>query len=91
MAIELNVIIENEESFKKFNDAVKEGVSLLEQIDSLKEQIKDIANDLKEEFDLATKDYNTTIKHVYKNSIDEELEYLSLIESAVNKINNKEG
>lgn len=86
MTVELEVILNNPQAKEKFINAVKEGVSLLHQIDGLKEDIKDIANFLKEEYDLATKDFNQTIKHVYKDEIEEELEYLAMIEQAVSVV-----
>ena len=86
MSIELEVILNNSESFETFDRAVKEGVSLLRQVDELKDKLKEIGQYLKEELDIATKDFNQVIKHVHKDEIDEELEYLSTTEFAVNKI-----
>lgn len=90
MAIELNYIVNNEESFEKFKKAVEEGVAILQRIDNAKQDLKDIAETLKEDLDVAPRDFNAVVKHTYKNQIAEELEALSLIEFVVNKINGED-
>lgn len=90
MAIELEYIVNNEESFKKFKEAVVRGVNILESIDNLKADLKSIAEDMKEDLDISTKDFNAVVRHTYKNQIAEELEQLSLIESVVNKIHGED-
>lgn len=90
MAIELEYIVNNADSFEKFKNAVGQGVSILERIDTLKADLKDIAEYLKEELDVSPREFNSVVKHTYKNQISEELEQLSLIESVVNKINGEE-
>lgn len=90
MAIELEYIINNEESFEKFKDAVGRGVNILESIDNLKADLKAIAEYIKEDLDVTTKDFNAVVKHTYKNQIAEELEQLSIIESVVNKIHGED-
>lgn len=90
MAIELNYIVNNEESFEKFKKAVEEGVAVLQRIDNAKQDLKDIAEMLKEDLDVAPRDFNAVVKHAYKNQIAEELEALSLIEFVVNKINGED-
>lgn len=90
MAIELEYIVNNEESFEKFKEAVGRGVNILESIDNLKADLKSIAEDMKEDLDIATKDFNAVVRHTYKNQIAEELEQLSLIESVVNKIHGED-
>ena len=90
MAIELEVVLNDKDSFEKFKNAVSEGVLILKQIDGLKESLKTIGQVLKNELDVATKDFNSVVKHVYKDEIDEELEYLSTIEFAISKIKDDE-
>lgn len=90
MAIELEYIINNEEYFKKFKEAVVRGVNILESIDNLKADLKSIAEDMKEELDVSPREFNAVVKHAHKNQIAEELEQLSLIESVVNKIHGED-
>lgn len=90
MAIELNYIVNNKESFETFKRAVGRGVSILQRIDDAKQDMKDVAEMLKEELDVSPRDFNAVVRHTYKNQIAEELEALSLIESVVNKINGED-
>lgn len=90
MAIELEYIVNNEESFEKFKDAVGRGVNILESIDNLKADLKSIAEYIKEDLDIAPRDFSAVVRHTYKNQIAEELEQLALIESVVNKINGED-
>lgn len=90
MAIELNYIVNNKESFETFKRAVERGVSILQRIDDAKQDMKDVAEMLKEELDVAPRDFNAVVRHTYKNQITEELEALSLIEFVVNKINGED-
>ena len=90
MAIELEYIVNNEESFNKFKDAVVRGVNILESIDNLKADLKAIAEYIKEDLDVSPREFNAVVKHSHKNQIAEELEQLALIESVVNKINGED-
>lgn len=90
MSIELEIILNNKESFKQVQESVKRGIEILKSIDNRKEDLKTIAQDLKEKFDMAPKDFNAIVKHAYKNGIDEELEFLSTIDFALSKLKDSE-
>lgn len=88
MAIELEYIVNNEESFKKFKEAVGRGVNILESIDNLKADLKSIAEDMKEDLDIATKDFNAVVKHTHKRGLDDEIEHLDFLKNIIDKIDN---
>lgn len=83
---DLEIVLNNDEAVARIRGMVDEAVGCLKIIDQQKEQIKEIAQVVKEEFSISSKDFNAIVKHTYNDEIDEELEYLGLIEFAVKKI-----
>lgn len=52
--------------------AVDEAVGILHQIESSKEAIKDIANEMKEGFDIKPAEFNKIVSTVYKNNLSDQ-------------------
>lgn len=52
--------------------AVDEAVGILHQIESSKEDIKDIASNMKEEFDIKPAEFNKIVATVYKNNLSDQ-------------------
>jgi hypothetical protein len=86
MSEALEVIFNNEEATEHLKQEVARSVEKLIQIDRIKSDLKAISAAVKAQYDLATGDFNSIVKHMYENGIEEELEYLSTIEFAINKL-----
>ena len=72
------------ERLSKIRNAVNEGVKSLSMIAGEKQHIKEIAEELKEEFDIKPSDFNKLINVVYNDSIADERDKVIRLEENVN-------
>lgn len=83
VADENGEIIVDRTELKK--DFIKRGVSLLVQQESLKEQLASLMKEVKEKkYD--TKEVGALIKHTHKNSIEEKIEELQVIQTTLDNL-----
>lgn len=83
-----NVLI-NKEDREKLAAYVKEGVKILNAIENLNQEKKEIGQVVKDTLNISSKEFNDIVKHTYKDEIEEELGYLHSIEEAIGILKDK--
>lgn len=80
MAIELQYLVNDEDTKKKILTAVESAARLLDQADDLRAAVSYDAKALKDEIDIDTKDFNELVKFYRKENLADTLERLSAMD-----------
>lgn len=80
--------INNPEKREAIVKAINEGVQIRWQIEESKQSIKDIANHLKEEYEIPTAEVTKVIETIFKANLDEQKAKLEALEAVVDVVAN---
>jgi hypothetical protein len=68
---------------KKFATFMEGGLKILQEIDNLKDDLKDVTKALAEEFGLAPTKLSTALRTVFKNSLADKKEEMDIVEEII--------
>lgn len=88
--MEILKTINNPEKRQKIVDAINQGVAIRHSLEQSKEDLKEIGQFLKEDFEVPTAEYNKVVDAVYRNNITELKQKVLDIESVVDIVANTE-
>lgn len=80
--------INNLEKREAIVKAINEGVQIRWQIEESKQAIKDIANHLKDEYEIPTAEVTKVIETIFKANLDEQKAKLEALEAVVDVVAN---
>ena len=78
--------ISNDTSKKEIVDAVNEAVQVRWQMDEAKQSIKEIAEAIKDKYEIKPAEFIKVVETVYKNNLEEQREKLDALEKVVDII-----
>lgn len=78
--------ITNPEHLEKVKKAVEEAVHLQYQAESIRIQIKDIGDMLKHKFDISVSEFNSVVRTVAKENLNEQVDKVAALEEAIQSL-----